>query len=62
MSFKDYMIEIKMEKAKDLLENGENVKTVAEYLGYIDPFYFSKVFKKKVGTAPSEYSKRGQKT
>ena len=62
MSFKDYMIEIKMEKAKDLLENGENVKTVAEYLGYIDPFYFSKIFKKKVGTAPSEYSKRGQKT
>lgn len=55
MSFKDYIIGIKIDKAKELLLKGENVKNVSEYLGYIDQFYFSKVFKKRIGVTPSEY-------
>ena len=57
MSFKDYIIGIKVDKAKELLQKGENVKNVSEYLGYIDQFYFSKVFKKRTGITPSEYIK-----
>ncbi len=58
MSFKDYIIGIKMDKARELLGKGESVKQVSEYLGYMDPFYFSRVFKKREGVSPSEYIRK----
>lgn len=53
---KAYIIERKMQKAKELLETGRyNVGEVAYMLGYDDVFYFSKLFKRKVGISPKNY-------
>ena len=52
-----YLINLKIERAKELLteDNQLMIKDIAEIVGYPDPYYFSKVFKKKVGCWPSEY-------
>lgn len=55
---KEYIIERKIQKAKDLLETGRyQVGEVAYMLGYDDVFYFSKLFKRKVGVSPKNYIK-----
>jgi len=56
INFKDYATNIRIEKAKLLLESGEgNVSEVSEKLGYTDVSYFSYAFKKKTGLSPKEY-------
>lgn len=51
-----YFNKIKMDKAKELLIEGDKkVKEVAQALGYADEFYFSRIFKKTEGMSPSEY-------
>lgn len=57
-----YVQKIRIERAKTLLEmNGDILaKDVAEIVGYPNPLYFSKMFKKKVGVYPSEYKKQNQ--
>lgn len=41
-------------RAWQLLQNGElSVKEVADQVGFHDPFYFSRVFKKVFGVPPS---------
>lgn len=59
-SFKDYVTGRKIDKARELLSAGESVGAVSEYLGYLDQFYFSKVFKKRTGMNPSEYRKKAE--
>lgn len=52
----NYLIKIRIDKAKELLDKGElSVKVVARMVGYDDPYYFSKLFKKYYGCAPSKY-------
>lgn len=58
ISFKDYVTDLKIQKARELLQQGMNIKDIAEHLGYQDQFYFSKVFKKKTGESPSAYKKK----
>lgn len=55
-NFVDYLNEIRIEKAKELLKN-VRYKTyeVAEAVGISDAHYFSKLFKKYVGLTPTEY-------
>ncbi len=54
----DYVNYKKMEEAKHLLAHSRmKVKDVANYLGYQDSLYFSKVFKKETGVSPKEYIK-----
>ncbi|SDO34952.1 two-component system, response regulator YesN [Paenibacillus sp. yr247] len=57
-SFMTYLIEYRMEQAKQLLVRKE-LKTyeVGERVGYPDYPHFTKVFKKIVGVTPSEYRK-----
>ncbi|ATW24398.1 response regulator transcription factor [Candidatus Formimonas warabiya] len=56
MTFKEYVIQSRIERAKVLLENTNlPMKTIARETGFQDPDYFSKVFSQKVGTAPSRY-------
>lgn len=44
--------------AQNLLERGVyNIREVAEVVGYENPLYFSRVFKKEVGMSPTEYRK-----
>lgn len=61
-NFTDYVHLYKMELAKNLLNNpNETMENVAYSLGYSDRAYFSKVFKKYVGTSPSEYKSKVSK-
>jgi len=49
-------IQLKMAQACRLLDQGSlEVRQIAEQLGYDDPYYFSRLFRKVVGMAPSHY-------
>lgn len=55
-NFSDYTTEIKIEKAKELIESrAYMVYEIADMLGFDTPFYFSRVFKKVTGISPREY-------
>jgi len=50
--------EVRITEAKKLLKNPEmNISEIAYQLGFSDPLYFSKYFKKEVGVAPVQYRK-----
>lgn len=52
----DYLTKIRIEKAKELLENPHlKIYEIAYNVGYQNEKYFSKVFKKFVGVTPNEY-------
>ena len=44
-----------MEAAKTLLGEGLSIKEVGIEVGYSDPNYFSRTFKKCVGVTPTEF-------
>lgn len=50
-----HLINIRLEKAKELLESGWNgsIQEVAAKVGYDDAYHFSKLFKKRYGVSPS---------
>lgn len=53
---KNYLLDLKMERAKELLLCEKLLlKDVASMLGYSDPYHFGKVFKAKIGIPPGEY-------
>lgn len=52
--FSQYVIHKKMEKAKELLLQGDKVQDVASQVGYINVSYFSRTFAKIWGVLPSE--------
>lgn len=55
----NYLIQIRLEKAKQILEkNNMPINLVAKAVGYEDAYYFSKLFKKYYGMAPSTYGKQ----
>lgn len=55
-NFIDYLTNIRIEKAKELLNNKElSVKEICIEVGYSDPNYFSRIFKKWSGKTPTEY-------
>ncbi len=55
-NYNEYLTEIRMEAAKELLsKTGMGIEEVAEQVGYTDSRYFSKLFTKKVGIRPKEY-------
>jgi AraC-like DNA-binding protein len=59
----DYLIKLRMEHARQLLEQTSwSVKEVAVSLGYDDPLYFSRVFKSVNQTAPSDFRARTRET
>ncbi len=60
-TFKDYLTEIRIKKAKELLRNSSMKAAEISYsIGYNDPHYFSYVFHKKTGLSPTEFRSRGQ--
>lgn len=53
-TFKDYVISYRMTMARSLLERpGVLIADVAAVVGFSDPAYFSRVFKKTFGSTPS---------
>lgn len=56
MTFIDYVIELRIEKAKELLKHSNlKVGEISELTGYDNPHYFSRIFKKVTGYTPSEF-------
>ena len=56
MTFMDYLISVRIEKAKKLLANPTfRIYEIAEMVGIHDPNYFSKFFKKYAGDTPAGY-------
>lgn len=53
-SFSEYVLKLRMEKAKELLANGQLVYDTAAQVGFRHVNYFSKVFMKYWGVKPSE--------
>jgi YesN/AraC family two-component response regulator len=55
-NFIHYLTDIRIQAAKDLMWNTElTIREIGEKVGYKDPNYFTKVFRKIVGESPSEY-------
>lgn len=55
-SFTDYLTELRLEKSMKLLANPNiSVKEICQKIGYNDPNYYSKAFKKLTGMTPTEY-------
>ena len=55
-NYVDYITELRIEKAKEMLKSGAySIKDICFEVGYNDPNYFSRVFKKVEGVTPSEF-------
>lgn len=59
ISFRDYLTNKRINKAKHILSTNQNEKMayIAYQCGYNDVSYFSRIFKKKTGLTPGNYKK-----
>ena len=58
-SFTDYLLAVRMSHAQELLANrAEKIIAISAKVGYRDPSYFARVFKRRFGLSPEEYRKR----
>ena len=55
-NFTDYLIEYRLERAKEMLaETNKNINEISLQVGYKDTKHFRNLFRKYVGTTPSQY-------
>lgn len=56
----DYIATERIKKAKNILSESSSIliKEVASMVGFTDPYYFSKVFKKQTGLSPKDYLRK----
>ena len=55
-TFVEYLTNLRMERAQELLKDeGLSIKEICASVGYADPNYFSRTFKKNVGVTPTVY-------
>lgn len=56
ISPKEYLLEVRMNRAKELLETTDQpIKIIAYSVGYLDPLHFSKAFRQYYDCSPSQY-------
>ncbi len=55
MSYVKYLTDLRIKKAKELLDEGMKVMDVSEKVGYYNYRYFCEIFKKYQGITPNEY-------
>ncbi|WP_298843619.1 helix-turn-helix transcriptional regulator [Clostridium sp.] len=53
----EYLHMVRIQKSEELLLLGYSITEASEAVGFNDPFYFSKVFKKIKGLCPRDYMK-----
>lgn len=62
LNYVECVTNIRMSKAKEFMNNTDKtIKEICYLVGYQDPNYFSRIFKKYVGVTPSEYLKEREK-
>ena len=60
-NFVDYLIQIRMQKVKELLKNSDyKIIEICSMVGYDNPRSFSKAFKHYAGMTPKEYREHGK--
>ena len=53
-----YIVDLRLKSACELLRNTDmTIKQIGLQVGYDDPFFFSKLFKRHIGVSPTEYRK-----
>ncbi len=58
-NFIEYLTSIRINKAKQLITGSDmSMKEICTEVGYSDPNYFSRIFKKNVGVTPTEYKEQ----
>lgn len=63
MTFIDYVYQKKIKLAKDLLiTQNYKIEDIAYYLGFSEPYYFTRVFKRYTAMTPNEYRKNNIRT
>ena len=63
LSFGDYLQQVRIERAKELLLNSsDSVTEIAFSSGYNDIYYFNRVFRKAVNCSPMEFRKNRGRT
>jgi len=56
VNFIEYVTDLRINKAKELLaDDSYSMKEICKLVGYSDPNYFSRTFRKHEGVSPSEY-------
>lgn len=61
MKFIDYLNDIRIEKASEMLEHSDRkMYQISKAVGYDNPKYFFRIFKKKMGCSPEQYRKEKQ--
>ena len=56
VSLHQYFIQLKINAAKIMLSNlSYTISDIAGFLGFEDPYYFSRLFKNKTGASPKKY-------
>lgn len=60
INYVDWLSNLRISMAKNLLNEGEKtIKEICFLVGYNDPNYFSRIFKKVVGVSPMKYAEEG---
>jgi two-component system response regulator YesN len=55
-SFVEYLTELRLDKSRELLrETNDSIKEICYKIGYSDPNYYCKIFKKGTGMTPTEF-------
>ncbi|MFC5541420.1 helix-turn-helix domain-containing protein [Ureibacillus suwonensis] len=55
----EYLIDYRIEKATELIQTTDLlISDIGKMVGYQDPFYFSRLYKKRTGIAPASLRKR----
>lgn len=55
-NFISYLTDVRIDAAKSLMEDANlTIREIGERVGYKDPNYFTKVFRKAAGVSPTEY-------
>jgi two-component system response regulator YesN len=58
-NFIEYLTALRLNRAKQLIAGSDmSMKEICTEVGYADPNYFSRIFKKNVGVTPTEYKDR----
>jgi len=62
MNFSEYIIHYRMKKAQQFMDDGvERISDISRMVGYEDPKFFTKTFKRITGMTPMEYQKQKRK-